>query len=96
MLKNNKRWIIGALMFFGIVINYMDRVNISHAILQIKAEFHLTSLQQGIILSSFSWGYVLFMLVGGYLVDKKGSRIMQITFKNLFPKILKKKVKLEK
>ncbi len=76
MFKNNKRWIIGALMFFGIVINYMDRVNISHAILQIKTEFHLTSLQQGIILSSFSWGYVLFMLLGGYLVDKKGSRIM--------------------
>ena len=38
-------------MFFGIVINYMDRVNISHAILQIKAEFQLTSLQQGMILS---------------------------------------------
>jgi len=76
MLKNNKRWIIGTLMFLGIVINYMDRVNISHAILQIKAEFHLSSLQQGIILSSFSWGYVAFMLFGGYLVDKKGSRIM--------------------
>lgn len=63
-------------MFFGIVINYMDRVNISHAILQIKVEFNLTPLQQGFILSSFSWGYVAFMLIGGLLVDRKGPRIM--------------------
>jgi len=76
MVRNNKRWIIGTLMFLGIVINYMDRVIMSHAILQIKTEFYLTSLQQGIILSSFSWGYVAFMLLGGYLVDKKGPRIM--------------------
>lgn len=54
----------------------MDRVNISHAILQIKTEFNLTPLEQGFILSSFSWGYVAFMLIGGILVDKKGSRIM--------------------
>lgn len=75
-LRHNKRWIIGTLMFLGIVINYMDRVNISHAILQIKEEFNLSSTQQGLILSSFSWGYVAFMLIGGLLVDKKGPRII--------------------
>lgn len=72
----NIRWKIGILMFLGIVINYMDRVNISHAIIIIAKEMHLTPIQQGIILSSFSWGYVLFMLVGGWLVDKFGSRVM--------------------
>ena len=76
MFKNNKRWAVGFLMFLGIVINYMDRVNISHAILQIKEEFHLTPTQQGIILSSFSWGYVLFMIFGGILADKKSSRFV--------------------
>lgn len=73
-MKNNTRWIIGFLMFLGIVINYMDRVNISHAIIIIAKEMHLNPIQQGIILSSFSWGYVLFMLIGGWLVDKFGSR----------------------
>lgn len=63
-------------MFLGIVINYMDRVNISHAILFIKQDLNLNPIQQGIILSSFSWGYVLFMPLGGYLADKKGSRII--------------------
>lgn len=73
--KTNVRWVIGLLMFLGITINYMDRVNISHAILIIANEMHLTSIQQGIILSSFSWGYVLFMLIGGWLVDKWGPRV---------------------
>ncbi len=76
MFRNNKRWVIGFLMFLGIVINYMDRVNISHAILFIKDDLKLTPFQQGIILSSFSWGYVAFMLIGGYLTDKKGSRLI--------------------
>lgn len=63
-------------MFLGIVINYMDRVNISHAILVISKEMNLTPFQQGIILSSFSWGYVAFMLAGGLLVDRFGPRIV--------------------
>lgn len=70
------RWRIGILMFFGIVINYMDRVNISHAILVIAKEMSLTPFQQGVILSSFSWGYVAFMLIGGLLVDRFGPRIV--------------------
>jgi len=72
----NFRWRIGFLMFLGIVINYMDRVNISHAILVISKEMSLSPFQQGIILSSFSWGYVLFMIFGGLLIDKFGSRTM--------------------
>lgn len=73
MLKN-VRWKIGILMFLGIVINYMDRVNISHAIVFIAEEMHLTPIQQGIIMSSFSWGYVFFMLIGGWLTDRYGPR----------------------
>lgn len=70
------RWKIGIFMFLGIVINYMDRVNISHAIVLIAGEMHLTPVQQGIIMSSFSWGYVFFMLMGGWLVDRFGPRII--------------------
>lgn len=73
-MKTNIRWRIGILMFLGIVINYMDRVNISHAIVFIAEDMQLTPVQQGIIMSSFSWGYVFFMLMGGWLVDKFGPR----------------------
>lgn len=71
---SNVRWKIGFLMFVGIVINYMDRVNISHAIVLISTDMNLTPVQQGIIMSSFSWGYVFFMLMGGWLVDRYGPR----------------------
>jgi MFS transporter, ACS family, D-galactonate transporter len=72
----NTRWKIGILMFLGIVINYMDRVNISHAIVLIAEDMNLSPMQQGIIMSSFSWGYVLFMLAGGILVDRFGPRVV--------------------
>ncbi|MDD5469777.1 MAG: MFS transporter [Candidatus Peribacteraceae bacterium] len=70
------RWKIGIFMFLGIVINYMDRVNISHAIVFITDDMGLSPIQQGIIMSSFSWGYVLFMMVGGWMVDRFGPRVM--------------------
>ncbi len=63
-------------MFLGIMINYLDRVNISSAVVAItKKDFSLTSLQKGWVLSAFGIGYVLMMMVGGYLVFKIGPRI---------------------
>lgn len=75
-MLTNTRWKIGILMFLGIVINYMDRVNISHAIVFIAKEMNLSAIEQGIVLSLFSWGYVLFMPIGGWLIDKYGPRTM--------------------
>lgn len=68
------RWKIGVLMFLGILINYLDRVNISHTILLMSQDIGLNPTEQGLILSAFSWGYVLFMLPGGWLVDRFGAR----------------------
>ncbi len=68
------RWKIGALMFLGILINYLDRVNISQSILVIPKSFGLTDLQKGWILSAFGIGYVLMMMIGGYAVFKFGAR----------------------
>jgi ACS family D-galactonate transporter-like MFS transporter len=63
-------------MFAGILVSYLDRVNISHTILLMSKDLGLSSAEQGLILSAFSWGYVLFMLPSGWLVDKYGPRIM--------------------
>ncbi|HEY9605544.1 MAG TPA: MFS transporter [Allocoleopsis sp.] len=67
------RWWLVMLMSIGICINYIDRVNISHAIVMIADEFKLSAFQQGIVLSAFSWGYVIFMAAGGLLVDRIGA-----------------------
>ncbi len=69
------RWKIGILMFLGVAINYLDRVNISHAIIAISKEFSLSDIEKGYILSAFSFGYVLLMPLGGILIFKFGSRI---------------------
>ena len=70
------KWKIAFLMFLGVAINYLDRVNISHAIVIIAKEVDISPTQQGIILSSFSFGYVLFMFAGGILSDSYGYRIV--------------------
>jgi len=74
MLKT-VRWKIGLLMFLGVAINYLDRVNISHAIIVITKDFSLTNVEKGYVLSAFSFGYVLLMMFGGYIIFKFGSRI---------------------
>jgi len=67
------RWKLGILMSLGILINYIDRVNISHALIPLSKELNLSQVQQGVVLSAFSWGYVALMPVGGVLVDRWGA-----------------------
>lgn len=74
--KTNVRWVVGLLMFIGMILNYFYRVNISFAIIPIAKELSLTPFEQGVILSSFSWGYVVFMMLGDILIDKFGTRIV--------------------
>jgi ACS family glucarate transporter-like MFS transporter len=69
------RWKIGLLMFLGIMINYLDRVNISSSIIIITKGFNLSQVQKGWVLSAFAIGYVLMMVVGGYAVFKFGPRV---------------------
>lgn len=73
-----KKWKLAIMMSVGIAISYVVRVNISHAIIPIAEEFKIGSVQQGLILSAFSWGYVALMFIGGLLVDKIGARKMSI------------------
>ena len=61
------------MMSSGIMINYLDRVNISHALPTITDEFRLTASEQGFVLSAFSLGYVGVMLLAGVLVDRLGA-----------------------
>jgi sugar phosphate permease len=42
----------------------------------LKAEFHFTDTQFGMVLSAFGLGYMLLTAIGGWLVDKWGVRFM--------------------
>ena len=68
----NVRWGIAGLLGTGIVINYLDRVNISVATKPFEQEFHLTQTEMGIILSAYLWSYVLLQVPVGALLDRFG------------------------
>ncbi len=70
------RFRILLLLFVSVVINYMDRTNISVAATAISEEFRLSSVQLGMIFSAFGWTYVALQIPGGILTDRFGARIL--------------------
>ncbi|WP_018617391.1 MFS transporter [Segetibacter koreensis] len=70
------RFRILAFIFISVVINYMDRSNISVAASAISNELHLTSVQLGLIFSAFGWTYAALQIPGGILVDRFGPRLL--------------------
>src|SRR5215213_10326967 len=70
------RFRILALVFVSVVINYMDRTNISVAATAITEDLQLTSVQLGILFSAFGWTYAALQIPGGILVDKFSPRIL--------------------
>jgi MFS family permease len=68
------RAMILAIMFFGSVLNYLDRVNLSIANTTIAGEFGLGPVETGLLMSAFMWSYALANLPAGWLLDKFGIR----------------------
>ncbi len=57
-------------------INYADRVALSVAAKPISAEFGLSAVQMGYLLSSFLWFYILCLIPVGLLVDRYGGKVV--------------------
>ncbi len=76
MQATRVRYSVLTAVFITVVINYMDRTNISVAGSMISKELHLNSLQMGMIFSAFSWTYATLQIPGGVLADRFGSRIL--------------------
>ncbi|WP_158969085.1 MFS transporter [Paraglaciecola sp. L3A3] len=71
-----KRFQILSLIFLSVVINYMDRTNISVAAAALTDELQLTSIQMGLIFSAFGWTYSICQIPGGIVVDFVKARIL--------------------
>ena len=59
-----------ALLSISVLINYVDRGNLSLAAPLLKTELHLSTYQLGVLFSAFFWTYTAFIFVSGYLVDR--------------------------
>ena len=70
------RFTVLGLLFINVVINYMDRSNISIAGTAISDELHLTTVQMGLIFSAFGWTYAALQIPGGILADRISPKIL--------------------
>ena len=52
-----RRFLIMGMLFITVVINYLDRSNLSIASPHLSAQFHLSPTQMGLIFSAFGWIY---------------------------------------
>ncbi len=72
----NRRFIVMGLLFVTVVINYLDRSNLSVAAPGIAREFALSPVQMGIVFSAFGWSYTPLQIPGGWLVDRVRPRVL--------------------
>ncbi len=73
---SSRRFLIMALLFVTVVINYLDRSNLSIAAPSIAGEFGLHPVQLGIVFSAFGWTYTPLQIPGGWLVDRVHPRVL--------------------
>jgi len=69
-----RRYTVVILFALSTVLCYVDRVNISIAIIPLAHAKGYSEAERGLILSSFFWGYLWFQLPGGLLADRFGGK----------------------
>lgn len=74
--KTRIRYGMVALVFINVVINYLDRSNLSVAATGLSKELELSSVQLGLIFSAFGWTYAALQIPGGLIADRVGPRIL--------------------
>jgi ACS family D-galactonate transporter-like MFS transporter len=77
--KNKKtriRYAMLGLVFINVMINYLDRSNLSVAAASLSQDLELSTVQMGLIFSAFGWSYALLQIPGGLIADRFGPRIL--------------------
>jgi MFS family permease len=65
-------------------ITYMDRVNLATAAADIQREFHLSNTELGYAFSAYGYPYAFIQLIGGWLADGLGPRLVFTIFGLIF------------
>lgn len=71
-----RRYTVSGLAILAMFVCYMDRVNISIAIIPMAEELGWTPERQGLVLSAFFIGYLLTQVLGGRLADRYGAKLV--------------------
>jgi len=71
-----RRYTVVGLCFCSTFICYIDRVNISVAIIPMAEHFGWGDVEKGLILSSFFTGYIITQILGGWLSNRFGGKVV--------------------
>ena len=69
-----RRWRIAFLLGFGVMVNYVDRVNLSVSQDALTASFGISIITFGYLSSAYNWTYALLQLPVGAWLDRFGVR----------------------
>src|SRR6476660_7845967 len=69
------RWLILGLVFFGITINYIDRLVMGILAPDLQKQYHISDVQYGYIQSAFALSYAFGQLLAGGWLDPVGTRL---------------------
>ena len=61
-------------MFVAVLVNYIDRNNLSVAAVPVMDDFGISPTTAGILMSAFYWTYTFFQIPSGWAVDRFGIR----------------------
>lgn len=73
--SGNFRWVICALLFFGVTKNYMDRYVLGVLNVTLQHQFGWNEIDYSNLVVAFQAAYGVGMLVVGRLIDKLGTRL---------------------
>jgi ACS family D-galactonate transporter-like MFS transporter len=73
---SRQRFWIAMMLFIIVVINYLDRSNISIVGPQLSHALRLSPVKLGFVLSGFGWTYVALQIPSGWLVDRVHPRFL--------------------
>jgi MFS transporter, ACS family, hexuronate transporter len=76
---HRRRWIILAIIFFAVLLNYVDRQILSILKPTLKGEFGFDDRGYALLVNIFTAGYAIMYPVAGWLVDRFGARIVMLT-----------------
>ncbi len=76
MKRTRVRYRMLALVFINVVINYLDRSNLSVAAPGLSKELMLSPIQLGSLFSAFGLTYAALQIPGGLLADRIGPRLL--------------------
>lgn len=80
-VRHRSVWVVSIVLSLGLVVNYIDRGNISVAAPLISQEFHLSPTRLGVLFSAFFLSYALMQVPAGFLVDRLNLKwLYAITF----------------